>query len=163
MIYPKRLTPNLIWLALILLFAMVIVRPDVSGISHIALLCGWLSMIVVLVAEFVLVSECIIADISEDKDKRARAIDFLRKVTTKLADAGKFRRIRGDVKLYTLALLIAFTGNVFLALMFIICRLLRAMAKHTADRVIEEHDAKANTRGVGDTDHAFTPSTATTN
>lgn len=145
MIYFPRIQANAIWLAMISLFALIIVRPDVAGISHIAVLCGWVVMVFAFLVECVLLAECMTADIGKDQTKRVKAIDFLRKVNAKLVDAGKFRRIRGDLKWYTLALLIAFTGNVFLAVMFILVRLMRVLGEYTGARVVEEYDNAATT------------------
>lgn len=157
MIYFPRLKANLIWLALMFLFALIIVRPDVAGISHIAVLCGWVVMVFAFLVECVLLAECMTADIGKDQTKRVKAIEFLRVVNARLAEVSKFRRIRGDLKLYLLAIVIAFTGNVFLAVMFIIVRLMRVLGEHTGTRVVEEYDSKANTHGVGDTANEFTP------
>lgn len=157
MIYFHRLQTNLVWLALMSLFALIIVRPDVAGISHVAVLCGWVVMIIAFLVEWVLLGECMTADIGKDQTKRVKAIAFLREVNAGLAEAGRFRRIRGDFKLYSLALLIAFTGNVFLALMFIVLRLMRVLGEYTAARVVEEYDNKATTTNIGDTGNDFTP------
>lgn len=141
MIYLPRFKANIVWLAMMFLFALIIVRPDVAGLQHLALLGGWIVLIAAVAAELVLLAECMTADVGKDDAKRAKAIDFLRTVNANLAKVSKFRRIRGDVKLYLLAILIAFTGNVFLAVMFIVLRLMRALVEFTATRVIEEYDA----------------------
>lgn len=145
MIYLPRFKTNLVWLALMFLFALIIVRPDVEGIKHIAVLTGWVALVAAVAMEWVLLAEGAIADVGKDQDKRAKAIDFLRKVNANLAEVGKFRRIRGDFKLYSLALLIAFTGNIFLALMFIVLRLMRVLGEYTSARVVEEYDTKPDT------------------
>ena len=141
MIYLPRFKANIAWLALMFLFALIIVRPDVEGLKHIAVLTGWVALVAAVVTEWVLLAECMTVDIGKDQAKRAKAIDFLRKVNADLAKVGKFRRIRGDVKLYLLVILIAFTGNVFLAVMFFVVRLMRLLGEHTATRVVEEYDA----------------------
>lgn len=145
MIYLPRFKANIAWLALMFLFALIIVRPDVDGLKHVALLTGWVALVVAMALELVLLSECMTADIGKDPAKRTKAIDFLRKVNANLAEVGKFRRIRGDVKLYLLAILISFTGHVFLALMFIVVRLLRIAGEYTAARVVENYNTKPGT------------------
>lgn len=152
MIYPARFKTNVAWLTLMILFALVIIRPDVAGVSNIAVLAGWVVLLAAFVAECALLSECLTADVGTDQAKRAKAIDFLRNVNAKLAAVSKFRRIRGDVKLYLLTIAIAFTGNIFLAVMFVVLRLMRALGEFTGVRVIEEYDSKVNT-----TDRDFTP------
>lgn len=142
----NRIKSILIWVSLIVMFAMIIVRPDIAGIGYVASLCGWLVVVTAICAHWYVLAASMSAENSDDNAKRDKSLAFLRDVNARLATHGKARRALGDGMLASLVILIAFTGHIFLALLFIVARALRALSEFTSTRVVEEHDAATATQ-----------------